>query len=61
MKSVFSGRWCVRHEGPDKCVLAGHIEVASVPEIIVAHASDVLTGRARLGATIEPISSGREA
>jgi len=58
MKSGSSSIWWVRHQGPDECLLAGHTGVASVPEIIVAHASDVLAGNARLGATIEPISSG---
>ena len=54
------GIWWVRHEGPDGRVLTEHIEVASVPEIVAAHASDLLVGKARLMATIERISSGRD-
>lgn len=59
-ESTFPGVWWVRHEGPDGMLLADHIEVTYIPEIVPAHASDVVTGQARLAERIEQMSRGSE-
>lgn len=59
-ESSFPGIWWVRHEDPGGKVLAEHIEVAHIPEIVPAHASDLETGKARLSERIKQISPGSE-
>ncbi len=59
-ESSFPGVWWVRHEGPDGKLLADHIEVTYIPEIVPAHASDVLKGQVRLAERIEQMSHGSE-
>ena len=59
-ESSFPGIWWVRHEDPDGKLLADHIEVAHIPDIVPAHASDVAMGRARLAERIKQISRGSE-
>ena len=53
------GVWWVRHEDPQGRTLAEHVEVAIVPEIAQAHASDIERGRTRLGVLIGRQTSGR--
>lgn len=60
-ESSLPGIWWVRHEGLDGRLLAEHIEVAAVPAIVAAHASDLAAGRARLAALIEQVSCGGDA
>lgn len=59
-ESSFPGVWWVRHEDHDGKLLADQIEVAHVPEIVPAHASDVAMGQARLAEKIEQLKRGSE-
>jgi HupH hydrogenase expression protein, C-terminal conserved region len=59
-ETSISGVWWVRHEDPQGRTLAEQVEVAFVPEIAQAHASDIERGRARLGLLIGRQSSGRD-
>jgi len=60
-ESSLPGIWWLRHEGPDGRLLAEHIEVATVPAIVAAHADDLATTRIRLAALIEQVSRGGDA
>lgn len=59
-ESSIPGIWWVRHESPDGKVLADHIEVAHVPDIVPAHDFDVLAGMARLSKRIQQLTPGSE-
>jgi len=58
-ETSFPGVWWVRHQDPQGRTLAEHVEVAIVPEIAQAHASDIERGRRRLGTLIGRQTSGR--
>ena len=59
-ESSFPGIWWVRHEDPDGKLLVDRIEVAHIPDIVPAHASDVAMGQSRLAEKIKQISRGSE-
>jgi hydrogenase-1 operon protein HyaF len=48
----YSGVWWVRHSGADDKVAAERIEIAAVPEILLAHNADIVAACARLRADL---------
>lgn len=48
----YSGVWWVRHSGADDKVAAERIEIAAVPEILLAHDADIAAACARLRADL---------
>ena len=60
-ESSLPGIWWLRHEGPDGRLLAEHIEVATVPSIVAAHAEDLAPARTRLATLVEQASRGSDA
>ncbi len=50
----YAGVWWVEHRSPEGMVVAEHIEIAFVPQIVPAHPDDVRSALARLRARSEP-------
>ena len=57
----YSGVWWIRHHGADDRVAAERIEIAAVPEILVAHDADIAAACMRVRADLGDDASGEPA
>jgi hydrogenase-1 operon protein HyaF len=58
-ETKFAGVWWVRHEGTEGQVAAEQIVIARVPDILLAHPSDISAAQARLNTLLARSEEGQ--